>query len=629
METQMQKLISMGFPDSLASEALKVSGGDILKATDWILSSSCIPYSSPHDDTTTSASGTNLMDPPPTSTSTSTSTSINDDNSRPPPSPPLSAASSNFQPKIDRFFHFRPKTPTAYSSSKSESNTISDPAAITLDHHRHLEGTKRPRLSIPQEDNNKPSSPSPSPLVVDPLPPPPSEPLSERMRPRSLDEVVGQEHLLGPNSALRSAIQHSRLPSVVLWGPPGTGKTSIARAIVNSCSDTYRFVSLSAVNSGVKEVRDAVDEARKWTKTKGGSSTSIAKNTDDDGNIDKSWWKKRRRTVLFIDEVHRFNKAQQDSLLPVIEDGSIVFIGATTESPSFHLITPLLSRCTVLVLNPLKPHHITTLLERAVSDSNKGLFSSLSSSSKIEIEDEAIEFLSAHCDGDARVALNKLEISATIAAEALFRRGVGVGGSDSDVLLISLGHAKEALQCKHIAYDRDGEEHYNLISALHKSMRGSDADASIYWLARMLEGGEQPLYIARRLIRFASEDVGLADPSALTQAVASFQACHFIGMPECNVNLAQCVAYLALAPKSISVYRAIQDAQKVVRDSVGQNEGVPLHLRNAPTKLMKDIGYGKGYIYPPDNPNALSQTYMPPSLLGYKFLHWPNAPGSD
>ncbi|KAF8408560.1 hypothetical protein HHK36_004623 [Tetracentron sinense] len=472
---------------------------------------------------------------------------------------------SPFQPRLDRFF--QSKTPETTAVEKEADAEESVPP-------------KRPRVG-----GGSWASAS-------------EKPLSERMRPRCIDEVVGQDHLLGKNSLLRSALDFDRLPSILFWGPPGTGKTSIARAISNSSPASYRFVSLSAVTAGVKDVRDAVEDARKFKK-------------------------KNKQTVLFVDEVHRFNKSQQDSFLPVIEDGTLVFMGATTENPSFHLITPLLSRCRVLTLNPLQPHHVATLLKRAAHDADKGLARSVGVS--VVVEDEAVDFLSLHCDGDARVALNALEISATTAASrrstkhslaeeesfALLVNGDENGlilenGLGSFAAIVTLDDAKEALQCKHLAYDRAGEEHYNLISALHKSMRGSDANAAIYWLARMLEGGEEPLYIARRLIRFASEDVGLGDPSALGQAVACYQACHFLGMPECNVNLAQCVAYLALAPKSVSVYRAIEAAQKVVRESGGQNEGVPLHLRNAPTKLMKDIGYGKGYIYPPDHPSSSS-----------------------
>ncbi|XP_009587697.1 uncharacterized protein [Nicotiana tomentosiformis] len=558
-----QQLLSMGFPQDLAVEALTATGGDIVKATDWILHKDSCNFN-------------------PKSLSPSTT----DEHSSPPP----------FQPKIDRFFQFqsKPLTPTFISTLKHTVTTkgvATREEEVEEDYEPQL--TKRPKLVVESEQEKKKK--------------PPHEPLSERMRPRTLDEVVGQDHILAPRSLLRSAIDCGRLPSLLLWGPPGTGKTSIARAIVNTCSasenNTYRFVSLSAVTSGVKDVRDAVDEARRLKK------------------------KSNKRTILFIDEVHRFNKAQQDSFLPVIEDGSVIFMGATTENPSFHLITPLLSRCRVLTLNPLKPQHIASLLRRAATDCNKGLCCSMGEMLKIEVNDECVEFLSDNCDGDARVALNALEISATTAAA----RSQMARGSNGELesAVITLGDVKEAMQCKHLAYDRAGDEHYNLISALHKSMRGSDADASIYWLARMLEGGEEPLYIARRLVRFASEDVGLADPSALCQAVACYQACHFIGMPECNVILAQCIAYLALAPKSISVYRALGAALKVVRESVGQNEGVPLHLRNAPTKLMKDLGYGKDYIYPPDNPNSSSQTYLPPSLQGYKFLDWPNVAAND
>ncbi|KAK2378337.1 replication factor C subunit [Trifolium repens] len=569
---EMQQLLSMGFPDELAAQALAATGGkSTVKATEWILTHK------------------------PNSTTLANSSSS--------PSSPSPSSLAAFQPKLDRFFH------TPQPNNVSQQQQTEEPTKRIKLSSSPTPQTQTQTQSQTQTLQNKPSfffNRSKKQLTQTHT----HEPLYERLRPTTLDDVVGQDHLLSTNSILRSAIQRNRLPSILLWGPPGTGKTTIAKAIVNSSNSTstfYRFVSLSAVTSGVKDVRDAVDEARKLRL------------------------KTNQTTVLFVDEVHRFNKSQQDSFLPVIEDGSIVFVGATTENPSFHLITPLLSRCRVLTLNPLQPHHLVLLLNRAVTDIDKGLVQSLgfgSGSSQVDVSvgEDAVDFIANNCDGDARVALNVLEIAAVNAAARVqhdneeCKDDVGVN--------VSVEDAKEALQCKHLAYDKAGEEHYNLISALHKSMRGSDADAAIYWLARMLKGGEEPLYIARRLVRFASEDVGLADPLALNQAVSCYQACHFIGMPECNVILAQCVAYLALAPKSIAVYRAIGAAEKVVRESVGQNEGVPLHLRNAPTKLMKEIGYGKGYIYTPDNPSA-TQSYLPPSLQGFKFLHWPDRNPSE
>ncbi|ERN14978.1 ATPase WRNIP1 [Amborella trichopoda] len=599
----MDQLLNMGFPQDLASQALAATGGkSIVKATEWILN-----------------------------------------NKSSTPSPPMKPHQQHG--RVDHYFHGSSSSPTLRPKNEKTMDPQINTETIE-EEAREQESEAEPPLKklkgsswnlLAPKDLAKPPASQTRPQL--------NAPLAERMRPTSIDEVVGQDHLTGKGSILRVTMECDRLPSIILWGPPGTGKTSLARAIARSASHTHHFVSLSAVTAGVKEVRDAVDEARKLRKVQG------------------------LRTVLFIDEVHRFSKSQQDSFLPAVEDGSIVLFGATTENPSFHLVTPLLSRCTVLTLKRLEPPHVAILIERAVSDTIRGLVPSLRSLSVsgVHVDAEAIQLLASGCEGDARVALNALENAASSAAvrrqtltedpasnSIPFKRFEGgreavtytpsfklaptasssdppaTSSDDGDgtsntisFMKVTIDDVKEAMQCKHLAYDRAGEEHYNLISALHKSMRGGDADASLYWLVRMIEGGEEPLYIARRLVRFASEDVGLADTAALTQAVACYQACHFIGMPECNVCLAQCVAYLALAPKSVAVYEAIGEAQRVVREVGAQNEPVPMHLRNAPTKLMKELGYGEGYVYPPSQSGPTEQEYMPPSMVGRKFLNWP------
>ena len=402
---------------------------------------------------------------------------------------------------------------------------------------------------------------------------PAAAPLAERMRPRTLDDLVGQEALLGPGRPLRQAIEHDRLQSIILWGPPGTGKTTLARLIARVTR--ARFVSFSAVLSGIKEIRAVMAEAEETRKHRGS------------------------RTTLFIDEIHRFNKAQQDAFLPRVEAGDIVLIGATTENPSFEVNSALLSRSKVYVLQPLSDAAVGTIVTRAVTDREHGL-----GALELTMEDEALTAIVRYANGDARVALNLLEMASGAAAES--RR--------IDAVLVA-----DLAQNRSLLYDKTGEEHYNLISALHKSMRNSDPDASVYWLARMLEAGEDALYVARRLVRFASEDIGNADPRALSVAIAAKDAVHFIGMPEGNTALAQATIYLATAPKSNAILRAYSSAAEAAAKEVA--EPVPLHLRNAPTGLMKGLGYGKGYQYAHDEPEGIAADMdcLPPAHKGRTF----------
>jgi putative ATPase len=408
------------------------------------------------------------------------------------------------------------------------------------------------------------------------------EPLAHRMRPRTLDEFVGQDHIMGEGKVLRRMIEEDALSSLILWGPPGSGKTTVAMIMAGMTGSD--FVSFSAVTSGVREIREVVRRAMSNTAAGG------------------------RRTILFCDEIHRFNKAQQDAFLPHVENGTIVLVGATTENPSFEVNSPLLSRSRVFVLEPLSREDLRTLLERAIADPERGL-----GRRRLDVESGALDLIVDTSDGDARRALNLLELAARLLPEG--ERGLGVEA------------VREALQRRHHHYDKSGEEHYNLISALHKSLRGSDPDAALYWLARMLEAGEDPLYIARRMVRFASEDVGLADPGALGVAMAARDAVHFIGMPEGDLALAQAAVYLAAAPKSNALYRAYGAARRAVRES--PNEPVPLEIRNAPTRLMKDLGYGKGYRYPHDAPEKIvAQNYLPPGVRGRRFYR-PTAEGEE
>ncbi len=412
-------------------------------------------------------------------------------------------------------------------------------------------------------------------------------PLAARMRPRTLDEFVGQEHIIGPNTVLRRAIESDRVPSMILWGPPGTGKTTLAEVIAG-VTHAY-FIRLSAVTAGVVELRKAVETARERRKAYS------------------------QRTILFIDEIHRFNKAQQDAVLPHVERGIVTLIGATTENPSFEVNAALLSRCRVFTLRALTDEQIETIIQRALHDDERGI-GRLSAA----LQPDALRFLATAANGDARTALNALELAADATAP-----------DETGQRLITTPAVEGALQHRALLYDKAGEEHYNLISALHKALRGSDPDASLYWLARMLEAGEDPLYIVRRLIRFASEDVGMADPQALVVAVAAQQAVHFIGMPEGKLALAQLVVHLAAAPKSNALYIAYARVEQDVQQT--RSDPVPLWIRNAPTQLMKDLDYGKNYIYShdvyqqmtPDDPTRpppeALQEYLPDNLKGRRY----------
>lgn len=410
-----------------------------------------------------------------------------------------------------------------------------------------------------------------------------NQPLAWRLRPRNLEEFVGQQHLVGEGKILRKLIENDKISSIIFWGNPGIGKTTLARIIANKTNS--KFIDFSAVTSGIKDIKEVMAQAENNRKF-------------------------GQKTIVFVDEIHRFNKAQQDAFLPFVEKGSIILIGATTENPSFEINSALLSRCKVFVFKPIETKDLVKLLQRAVSD-ERGF-----GKEKVVISDDMLNIIAEFADGDARCALSTLEM-------VVLNGDMDKNGK----ITVTKETLEQCISKKNLLYDKNGEEHYNIISALHKSMRNSDPDAAVYWLARMLEAGEDPLYIARRVTRFASEDVGLADPRALEIAVAAYHACHFIGMPECTVHLTEAVVYMSLAPKSNAMYTAYHLAAEDARNHLA--EPVPLVIRNAPTKLMKELNYGKGYQYAHDTKDKLTNMQCLPDSLKDRTYYYPTEQGLE